>query len=319
MSDIAVLGSGAFGTALAIALSRDGDPVTLWGRDPDVIARMASTREAGETLGRVSLPQNMQVTSDLTDVDAAVYLLAVPAQALRRFLIDHKALLGTAYLVACCKGIDRETGLAPVETIKDVLPEGSAFILTGPSFAVDIARGAPTALLLAGHSKTEVVQSALSRHALRLYRSGDVTGAELGGALKNVIALAAGMAVGAGFGDSARAALIARGFAEMAQAASAKGAELETVQGLAGLGDLVLTCTSEKSRNFVAGLSYGRGETPDGDKTVEGIATAHAMIRIADEMGLEMPITRAVARVCGGDETVADAAEILLQRPLKEE
>lgn len=315
---ISVLGSGAFGTALAVALARDGAEVTLWGRNTDATSLMQRERVAPH-LERASLPDGLTVTSDLSAFDSDVCLIAVPAQAARDFLSEHVKALQKKDLIACSKGIDRKTGLGPVATIAATVPGARAFILTGPSFAADIARGAPTALLLAGESGTEDLQRRLSRPALRLYRSDDVIGAELGGALKNVIALAAGMAIGADFGDSARAALIARGFAEMRRVATAKNADLETIQGLSGLGDLVLTCTSEKSRNFTAGIALGQGERPNAGVTVEGIATAEAMVAEADRLSLDLPITRAVDDICRGRRSVPDAAEILLQRPLKEE
>ena len=318
MSQVSVFGAGAFGTSIAIALSKDGADVTLWCRDPDVAASMQTSRTSGPRLPGLPLPDSLRVTSEIETVQANTCLIAVPMQSLRSFL--EAAKLSDGRLVACCKGIDLKTGQGPVATIQGIAPGAIPALLTGPSFAADIARGLPTALTLAAQDDAvaRALQTQLSRPMLRLYRTTDTIGAELGGALKNVIALASGMAIGSGFGDSARAAVIARGFAEMARYASAKGALLETLQGLSGLGDLVLTCTSDKSRNFRAGVCFGRGETPEA-VTIEGIATAAAIARDARSSGIEMPITQAVSAVTNDELDVKAAVESLLSRPFKKE
>lgn len=315
---VAVLGSGAFGTSLAIALSRDGAAVTLWGRDASAVAAMNETRRSSPRLPGHDLPDTLTVTSEISDVMAPLCLLAVPAQLLVGFLMALPIAPET--LVACCKGIDVETGFGPAHTIETTCPTSKAAMLTGPSFAEDIACGLPTALVLAAREDAlgATIQASLSRPALRIYRTTDVTGAEIGGALKNVIALAAGMTLGAGLGDSARASVIARGFAEMSRYASAKGASLETLHGLSGLGDLVLTCTSEKSRNFATGLALGRRETP-GARTVEGLATAKAVSADANAMGLELPLIKTVAEVVAGQLDISDAIAALLARPVGKE
>lgn len=315
---IAVLGAGAFGTSLAIALARDGNPVTLWCRDPGMADMMQAERSSGPRLPGHDLPESLRVTGGPEAFAADVRLVAVPMQALAGFLVE---LRGEGALVACCKGIDRKTGLGPVATIEAGKPDVPAAILTGPSFADDIARGLPTALVLAArHEGTALgLQKALTRPALRLYRTTDVIGAEMGGALKNVIALAAGMAIGAGLGDSARASVIARGFAEMRRYATRKGAETETVQGLSGLGDLVLTCTSEKSRNFAAGVAFGQGRRPDPAATVEGLATAGALLGDAARLGLDLPLVGSVAAVVDGRLDIRGAIETLLARPVGKE
>lgn len=320
MSAIAVLGAGAFGTALALALSRDGTPVTLWCRDPSVAEKMAATRRTGPRLPGFDLPPSLSVSADLASVTAETVLLAVPMQELRKFLAASP-VPGGRRLVACCKGIDRETGRGPFATIRETCPDATPALLTGPSFAIDIARGLPTALVLAADSDDVALglQQELSRPHLRLYRSTDHIGAELGGALKNVIALAAGMTIGAGLGDSARASVIARGFAEMSRFATAKNALLETLHGLSGLGDLVLTCTSEKSRNLRAGMAFGRGERPEAGATIEGIATAAAVAAEAARLDLDLPLTHAVAEVAAGRWDVRRAVETLLARPVRKE
>ena len=272
---------------------------------------------SGDRLPDYKLPPSLTVTSSLDALHADLCLLAVPMQKLAAFLIENSILNGRT-LVACCKGIDLRTGLGPAETIEQHCPESSVALLTGPSFAVDIARGLPTALVLACENDSAAVhfQTQLTRPALRLYRTTDVIGAELGGGLKNVVALAAGMSIGARFGDSARASIIARGFAEMTRLALGKTARLETLQGLSGLGDLVLTCTSEKSRNYSAGILLGRGEHPDASTTIEGIATAQA---IADTSDLDLPILRAVAAVTRYKLDISAAIETLLARPVGKE
>lgn len=317
MSKIAVVGSGAFGTALALALSRDGDAVTLWSRDADDARRMQDQRRTGRRLPDHTLPETLSVTADLPDADIA--LLAVPAQRQRDFLTDHGHALSGRTLISCAKGVEQETGLGPADVIADLVPRSRPGILTGPSFAADIAKGLPTALVLAMEADGEAVQTALTRPALRIYRTTDVTGAQLGGALKNVIAIAAGIATGAGLGDSARASVISRGFAEISRYAAAKGAETDTLQGLSGLGDLVLTCSSEKSRNYSAGITLGGGQTLNPDITIEGIATARAVSLEARKLGLDMPLTDTVARIVTGELDIPRAIATLLARPVGKE
>jgi glycerol-3-phosphate dehydrogenase (NAD(P)+) len=285
----------------------------LWSRDLKDAAAMQSDRISGRHLPGIALPEALTVTGDLPA--ARISLVTVPAQSVRGLLDQHGAGLQASTLISCAKGIELGTGLGPAEVIRDILPDARAGCLTGPSFAVDIARGLPTALVLAMTDDGRDIQTALTRPALRLYRTDDLIGAQLGGAVKNVIAIAAGMAIGAGYGDSARAAVIARGFAEMCRYAALKGARPETLQGLSGLGDLVLTCTSEKSRNFAAGLGLGRGETPDPAMTVEGIATASALAAEAVSVGIDMPLTLAIDAVVSGKSGVRMAVEALLARP----
>ena len=313
MSGIAVLGAGAFGTALAVALSANG-PVALWGRD------VGFGRENPRLPG-VTLPDAVTLTDDLDAALAPVVLLAIPAQALAAFLAEHAPALDGRAVVSCAKGIDLSTGRSPAGLIAQACPAAIPAVLTGPSFAADIARGLPTALTLAcaDAATGRRLQHALSTPALRLYRTEDVAGAELGGALKNVIAIAAGAAIGAGFGDSARAAIVTRGFAEMTRLAVSMGAQPETLAGLSGLGDLILTTTSDQSRNFRFGLSLGRGEPFGAGITVEGAATARAVVALAARKGIEMPISTQVAALAEGRRGVEEAVEALLARPLKEE
>lgn len=318
---IGIIGAGAFGTALAVAMAGNRGGVTLWARDEGAVQTMQRSR-VNPRLPGVTLPPALAVSASLDPVFRAdVVLLTIPAQTLRGFLSDHRAALAGKRVVAACKGIDLETMTGPVATIRAELPGATAAILTGPSFAADIARGLPTALTLACEDEAagEEMQEHLSTPALRLYRTGDTLGAELGGALKNVMAIAAGAAIGAGYGDSARAALITRGMAEMQRLAETLGAKAETLMGLSGFGDLVLTCTSDQSRNFRLGLALGRGEAFDPTVTVEGAATAKAVSRLAKLRGLDLPITQVVAAMVTGKLTPDEALKMLLSRPLKEE
>lgn len=312
---IAIAGAGAFGTALAVALGREGRAVTLWARD---VGEMADRRQNARYLPGVDLPDCVTVSADReVFARAEVVLLAVPMQALDGFVGAHAGQFGGKWLVACCKGVDMATLQGPSAVIRARCADAEIAVLTGPSFAADIARGLPTALTLAGAD--EALQARLSTPSLRLYRSADVVGAELGGALKNVMAIAAGVVMGAGLGDSARAALMTRGFAEMQRFALAKGARAETLAGLSGLGDLILTCTSAQSRNFRFGQAMGQGAEFDPTITVEGAATAVAVARIAQRDGIEMPITQMIAALMAQEITLRQAIQALMSRPLKEE
>ena len=237
------------------------------------------------------------------------------------FLTEHAARLDGRKLVNCAKGIDLATLTGPSALIAAACPAATVAVLTGPSFATDIARGLPTALTLActDAEAAKTLQHDLTTASLRLYRTTDVTGAELGGALKNIIAIAAGAAIGAGYGDSARASVVTRGFAEMGRLAGALGARPETLNGLSGLGDLVLTCTSEQSRNFRYGLALGAGRPFAQGTTVEGAATARAVSSLARQKGIEMPISDLVAGLAEGRIAMKHALNLLLNRPLKEE
>ncbi|WP_425097971.1 NAD(P)H-dependent glycerol-3-phosphate dehydrogenase [Tropicibacter sp. S64] len=315
--NVAVLGGGAFGTALAIAIGQTRT-VTLWARD----SRHLQEHRESARLPQAMLPPNVTVTGDLPQaLDHDTLLFSMPMQALSPFADAIGDPLTGKALVACCKGIDLNTLTGPAAILAAKWPEAVPAILTGPSFAADIARGLPTALTLACADETrgETLQKQLSTLTLRLYRTADVTGAELGGALKNVIAIACGACIGAGLGDSARAALMTRGFAEMTRLAALLGAKPETLAGLSGLGDLTLTCTSDLSRNFRYGLALGQGDAFDPAITVEGAATARAVARLAEQKGLPLPVCTAVSRLTSGDLTVPQAMEALLSRPLKEE
>ncbi|MFU8776801.1 MAG: NAD(P)H-dependent glycerol-3-phosphate dehydrogenase [Roseovarius sp.] len=317
---ILICGAGAFGTALAVTLAQNG-PVTLWARDAAHAAEMHAARENTRRLPGIVLPDAVTVISGTPALGDTPCLLAMPMQTLGGFLSQHAETLAHRPLVACCKGMDLTTGLGPTGLIAKSCPAATPAILTGPSFARDIALGLPTALTLAcaDDATGQSLQRALTTPTLRLYRSTDTIGAELGGALKNVIAIACGAVIGAGLGESARAALMTRGFAEMNRLAHALGAQPQTLAGLSGFGDLALTCTSDQSRNYRYGLSIGQGAEFDPTITVEGAATARAVLARAQALSLDMPITHAVTTLVTGELRVAQAMDMLLSRPLKEE
>lgn len=317
---IGVIGAGAFGTALAVAFASAGRPVTLWGRN----AASMHAAEGSRTIDRlpdVTLPEAITCTSVLADLARAeTILLALPAQQTGGFLGDVASELPDVPLVLCAKGIDAPSLRLQTEIAGNAAPGHALAALTGPGFAGEIARGLPTALTLAcaEAERGANLQHLLSGPRLRLYLTDDVIGAQVGGALKNVIAIACGIVEGARLGASARAALMTRGFAEMSRLGVAIGARAETLAGLSGLGDLSLTCNSLQSRNFARGVAIGKGaEIPQG--TVEGVATARAACRLAAQHGVEMPIAASVADVLDGNLTLDAAMDALLARPLKEE
>lgn len=321
MSRITIAGAGAFGTALAIALASARKDVSLWARDPVAAQRMRQGRENTAYLPDVPFPQGLTVANQLETLgDSETVLVAVPTQNLRAFLSENAGVLGGRTCVLCCKGIEKATGCLPSAIAGEILPDARIAVLTGPGFATEIARGLPSALTLAASDATlgTALQTRLSTARMRLYLSGDPVGAQLGGALKNVIAIACGVAIGAGLGESARAALMTRGYAEMKRLAMAVGASPATLAGLSGFGDLALTCTSVKSRNFSLGFALGQG----GDMTqgtLEGVATAEASLILSARLGVEMPITRIVASVLAGSMTIPEATDALMSRPLRTE
>ena len=322
---IAVLGAGAWGTALANVTARAGRAVTLWARDPKVAATLAKTRE-GPRLPGIKLDANVEVSADLARIgEPDAVLIVVPAQALREVAGKLDTLLpsGTP-VVACAKGIERGSHRFMTEVIAESVQTALPAILSGPSFAADVARGLPTAVTLAAKDRAlaERLAQALGSATFRPYHSTDVRGVEIGGAAKNVLAIAAGIVAGRGLGASAAAALTTRGFAELVRVGRAFGARPETLTGLSGLGDLILTCSSPQSRNFSFGIALGKGESPRDaahGKLAEGAFTASALIELARERGVDMPIAAATAAVLDGKLSVDAAIESLLTRPFREE
>ena len=317
MSEVTVLGAGAFGTALAIQAVRAGNDVVLWARRGS--ETIAATRESPRLPGHL-LPDQVRVTDSLADLPGLI-VAAVPAQSLRAVLT---ALPPVRYLVLCAKGIETGTLRLPLEIAAAVLPEAVAAVLTGPNFAHEIAAGLPAAAVVAGLDQTmrEEAAALLGTPSFRLYGGDDPVGAQLGGAAKNVIAIAAGAVTGAGLGESARAALITRGLAELARLTVALGGRAETVMGLSGLGDLLLTCTGMASRNFSLGLALGKGQKladilAAREAVTEGVMTAPALL--ARAQGVEMPVCRAVAELLEGRMTLREAIVTLLARPRRDE
>ncbi len=333
---IAVVGAGAWGTALANIIARAGRTVTLFARDAATAGAVAATRESRRLPG-VPIDQRVAIAA-LTDrrPEGNAILIAVPAQAMRGAASSLAGAIspGTP-VVACAKGIERTTRRFMTEIIVECLPEAVPAILSGPSFAVDVARGLPTAVTLAAadESVAEMLTRSLGSAAFRPYHSIDVRGVEIGGAAKNVLAIAAGIVAGRKLGASAVAALTTRGFAELMRFGRAYGAQPETLTGLSGLGDLILTCTSPQSRNFSLGLALGQGHDPDapslsspasgegkgGGHLAEGAFTAAVLVDMARARAVEMPIAAAVAAVLDGALAIDAAIEALLTRPLRAE
>mgnify|MGYP001422325540 FL=1 len=314
---ISIAGAGAFGSAIASVFAKGGHSIKLFS--PTNFKELCATR-VPRKLGNIKLPAEIDIVNSLEKTEKNEYLfLAVPTQNLASFCKKNKSFLTDRPLIACCKGVDQETGLRPSEILSE--HSSKVAVMSGPSFAVDISKGMPTALVLASAEPgfLRKLQSDISMHNFRLYRTSDVVGVELGGALKNIIAIACGIAIGAKQGDSARAALMTRGFSEMIAFAKAHGAKEKTLTGLSGLGDLSLTCNSEKSRNFVFGVSLGCQKPFNKNTTVEGVATAFAVSQKARSLGLEMPITSSVSALVEGSASIEEVINSLLSRPTKEE
>ncbi len=323
---IAVLGAGAWGSALANVAARNGRRVSLWARDPAAVTAMAVRRESRGLPG-FRLDDGVSAVSTLAEAATAdAVLIVVPAQSLRAVatLLAPVLRAGTP-VVAGAKGIDRGSRKFMTEVIAEAAPQAVPAILSGPSFAEDVARGLPTAVTLAAQDEAiaKALAHALASPTFRPYHSTDVRGVEIGGAAKNVLAIAAGIVAGRGLGASAAAALTTRGFAELARFGRAFGARAETLTGLSGLGDLILTCSTAQSRNFSLGLALGQGrafeEARRIGKLAEGLFTAAVLVEMATERGVDMPIAAAVAAVLDGRFDVDAAIESLLTRPLRAE
>ncbi len=325
---IGVVGGGAWGTALAAAALRAGRDTILWARDAATVADIADRHENLRRLPGIALDPALRATADLAEAARAdAIVVAVPAQSVRRTVRALAPLVvpGTP-LVLAAKGFERETGLFLSDVAAQEAPEAAVAILSGPSFAANVARGLPTAVTLAAGDEAagRALVEALGHTTFRPYRTTDVAGTQVGGAVKNVLAIACGTVEGRSLGASALAALVARGFAELSRFGQALGARAETLAGLSGLGDLVLTATNAQSRNFSFGIELGRGggvEAILGGRSAvtEGVWTASAVVARADALGIEMPISQAVADVVAGQLDVDAAIEGLLSRPFREE
>jgi glycerol-3-phosphate dehydrogenase (NAD(P)+) len=319
---VAVIGAGAWGTALAGVAARAGRDVVLYARQPERAAEIAATR-ANPKLSGARLDANVEVTGDIARAAAAdIILIATPAQNLRDAVAALAPHLARATpVVACAKGIERGTHKFMTEVIAETARDAMPAILSGPSFALDVARGLPTAVTLAARDEAlaGALVQALGSPTFRPYHTSDVRGVEIGGAAKNVLAIAAGIVVGRKLGASAQAALTTRGFSELARLGRACGARSETLAGLSGLGDLILTCSSPQSRNFTLGMALGRGERPPRDKLAEGEFTAPVLVELAASQQVDMPVSQAVAAILSGATTIDEAIESLLTRPFKAE
>ena len=321
---VAVLGAGAWGTALATMLAKNGRDVVLWGRDRQALERIAAAGRNEAYLPGIDLASGLKLEHDLdtTLTAARTVLLVTPAQSVGEMARRFAAVLDPAVpVILCAKGIDRTTGKLPATMFRDACPDNPVGALSGPSFATDVARGLPTAVTLGAGDMgiARDLARLVSTPAFRVYASDDLTGVELGGALKNVIALAIGVCRGMGLGASAEAALVARGFAELSRLSVRLGARAETLMGLSGLGDLVLTCSSTQSRNFSYGIALGRMEPTAGLPLAEGALTAPVALELARRNGVECPVIGTVAALVSGTMTPRMAVEALLNRPLKNE
>lgn len=321
---IGVIGGGAWGTALASVAARDGESVLLWAREPEVVEAINAAHENPLFLAGVPLPRSIQATGRISDLASCEALLVVsPAQFVRAILSELPA--GDTPLVLCAKGIEAGTRLLISEVAHQVQPAAPIAVISGPTFAHEVAAGQPTAVTLACADEAigERLADRLAGPTFRPYASNDVVGAEIGGAVKNVLAIACGVVEGAGLGQNARAALIARGFAEMTRFGLARGARAETLAGLSGLGDLVLTCSSTSSRNFSLGVGLGQGKAArdllaDRRTVAEGAFTAPVLREAAADAGVDMPVTEAVCALLEGMDVRA-VVEALLARPLTRE
>ena len=324
---VSVVGAGAWGTALALIAQRGGCTATLQVRRPELAETLRTTRRNADYLPGIELPAEIAITPDLTAALAAdAVLYAQPAQHFRAFCQGARPHWQGAALVLCAKGIEQSTGKLLHEIAAEELPGVKVAALSGPSFAIDVAHGLPTAVAIAAEDAAlvERLMAALSHGAFRPYGARDLVGTEVAGAVKNVYAIACGLAIGSGLGDNARAALVTRGLAEVTRLALAKGGAAETLMGLAGLGDLVLTCSSPKSRNMSLGLELGQGKSLEAiqgarKSVAEGVTTAPAVLALARSLGIEMPIAAAVDRILHAGSSLAAEAENLLARPLKRE
>jgi glycerol-3-phosphate dehydrogenase (NAD(P)+) len=321
---IGVIGGGAWGTALAQVAARGGEPVLLWAREPDVVEGINTGHKNARFLSGITLPETIVATGSLGALSACdALLVVVPAQHVRAVLTE--TAVGATPLVLCAKGIEAGTQMLVGEVAREIHPNAPIAVLSGPTFAHEVAAGQPTAVTLACADEAlgAALADRLAGPALRPYATTDVIGAEIGGAVKNVLAIACGVVEGAGLGQNARAALIARGFAEMVRFGMARGAQVETLSGLSGLGDLVLTCSSTSSRNFSLGVGLGQGRRAqdllaDRVTVAEGAATAPVLRVAAAEIGVEMPVVAAVCALLEGAD-VGAVIEALLARPLRRE
>ena len=328
MTKIGVIGAGAWGTALAHTLANEGKEVTLWARTPEIVATIEAMQENDKYLPGIRLNDTLKTTESLTKAaNADVLLIVTPAQHIRKTLEALKADAGNGKpVVICSKGIELESGLLMSQVAKEVLPNGKIAIMTGPTFAHEIAKGHPSAMTLAMQDKElgQELSEEIGARTLRLYYSDDVIGTQIGGAVKNVIAIACGAVIGRGLGESSRAALVTRGLAEMGRLAFAMGAQKETLMGMCGVGDMILTCSSMQSRNYSFGIEIGKGKSPQEiletrSAVTEGFYTSKALMTLAKKNAVDMPICESVYECLNEGLDFKDAIEKMLDRPVRKE
>lgn len=326
---IAVIGAGSFGTSLAMLLVSKGHDVSIWGRKKSQMALMRDTLENPHYLPGIKLPRELRIVDEMEDAlkDAEIILFSVPAQQFRGVLNTAKDFMsGNEIIVNVAKGIEKGTLLRLSEVAKEIMPEGRYVTLSGPSHAEEVAKALPTTVAVAAEDEelAKMIQNVFNTDRFRVYTNDDIAGVELGGSLKNIIALGAGISDGMGFGDNAKAAMMTRGITEMSRLGIAMGAKPETFSGLTGLGDLIVTCTSMHSRNRRCGIMMGEGKTVEEAKeeigmVVEGLSTAEAAGALAEKYNIEMPITQCICLMIEGKITAIQAVEILMGRETKNE
>ena len=320
---ISILGAGAFGTSLAINLSKKHPDVTLWSHDEAQINKIKSDKENKKYLNEINLPENLSYNASLDFVlgKSNVTFLCIPAQETAPFFKKHFKKFRKNIVVLCAKGIDKSSLSLQSEVMGHYLPENQKAVLTGPGFAREIALGKPTALTIACENKVLGLrlQTLISSENLRIYLSQDLIGAQIGGSLKNVIAIACGIVSGQELGESAKMALMTRGFAEMRRLGVAMGGSPDTFFGLSGIGDLALTCNSMLSRNFQVGYFLGMKKRIDSNKTVEGLITANAACKLAQRHNIDIPVIQTTSLILQNQISIETAMINLLSRPLKTE
>ncbi len=330
MQKIGIIGAGAWGTALAQCLALGGKEILLWAREPEVVAAINSTHENKPFMPGIPLSTNIEATDSMSrTADCDTLLVVTPAQHVRSTLESLKGDIAEGKpVVLCSKGIELKSGLLMSQVAEEEVPGATVAILTGPTFAAEIVRGLPSAVTIAAHDKdvAQEIREGLSSKHLRPYITDDLVGAQIGGAVKNVVAIACGIVMGRNMGESARAALMTRGLAEMGRLASAMGAKKETLMGMCGVGDLMLTCSSMQSRNYSLGVMLGEGKNLDdimndrkGIAVTEGVHTAKALMTMAQKHAVDMPIAEIVHKCVGENISVNDCIEDMLDRPLRPE
>ena len=327
MNTIAIIGAGAWGTALAQSMANSGKNVTMWAREAEVVESINQQHENTLYLKGVPLNDAIKATGNLDDIkDCDVYLISTPAQHVRGTLENMKDILAEKPFIICAKGIEVETGNLMSEVAEEIIPNAQVGVLSGPTFASEVARGLPCAVTLAIRDKNvgEQIVALIGSRTLRTYLTTDLIGAQIGGAVKNVIAIASGIVQGLGMGESARCALVTRGLTEMARLSSALGANKETLMGMCGVGDMMLTASSMQSRNFSLGVALGEGSTLEeilGERiaVTEGVHTARALQVMSKNNAVDMPISNAVNELLNEGSQIESIIEKLLNRPLRKE